>query len=80
MYRVPVGLPTGGKNTRPVPVSIRVGYGCHPWVKNHHRTCTGRVGYPAGTYQILVPKLSSLEAGKMARTDKGLRGGSLLPS
>jgi hypothetical protein len=48
-YQVPVGLSTGGKNTRPVPVSVRVGYGCHPRVKNHSHTCTRRVKYPAGT-------------------------------
>jgi hypothetical protein len=30
----------GGKNTRPVPVLIQIGYGCHPWVKNRLRTHT----------------------------------------
>jgi hypothetical protein len=34
-YQVPVGLPTGEKNIRPVPVSIQVGYRCYPRIKNH---------------------------------------------
>jgi hypothetical protein len=42
-----------GKNTRPLPVSIRVGYGCHPRVKNRPRTRTRRV---SGTRtRIVIP-------------------------
>jgi hypothetical protein len=47
-YRVPVRLSVGGKNTRPLPISIRVGYGCHPQVKNYPRIHTHRVGYSVG--------------------------------
>jgi hypothetical protein len=36
------------KNTHPAPVSIRVGYGCHPRVKNRPRTYTRWVEYPTG--------------------------------
>jgi hypothetical protein len=34
------------KNTCSVLVSVRVGYGCHPRIKNHPRTRPHRVRYP----------------------------------
>jgi hypothetical protein len=37
------------KNTRFLSVTIRVGYGYHPQVKNRPRTQPHRVGYPTGT-------------------------------
>jgi hypothetical protein len=39
-----------GKNTRPVPVSIRVRYKCHLRIKNHPRTHIHRVRYPYPNY------------------------------
>jgi hypothetical protein len=43
-----------GKNTHLVQISVRVGYGCHPQVKNHPCTWPRRVRYP---YQNCHPYL-----------------------
>jgi hypothetical protein len=47
-YRVPIELPAGEKNIHPISISVRIRYGCHPWIKNHLRTHTRRVGYSTG--------------------------------
>jgi hypothetical protein len=43
------------KNTLSIPVSVRVGYECHPQVKNCPLTQPRRIGYP-----VPVPELPSL--------------------
>jgi hypothetical protein len=51
------------KNTRLVPVSIRVRYECLPWIKNCAHTRTRRVGYPTGTRtRIDIPNVEVASA------------------